>query len=269
MGLIVRNQLKRSVPAAPPPRGVLQEGTQTLAAYRTLQPEEFAQAGAGTGLEAGLIEDYGPRLSSAMAGARTPESRRLYDLLNSQASEELQAGSGLSPSMRRELEQYTRAGAASRGFGYGPSDLTSEVMTLGSAGEELKGRRRAFAESVFQLDEPTNQAALGVITGRAPAAHGVFDQYPQDVYDTNYNAAYADRFAALNYNAALTAAVAQVDAALLKASSSWAWVKPLSRRAHFTRDATVFMPCIRVMDPADRQALRASTFPLDLCDVRS
>jgi len=233
MGILVANYgLKKKEPAAPPARSVLGEGSQTLGAYEQLFPRQLAleeQAGKGyVGAQAGLLEDYGPRMAEAVSRAKSPESAALYGELNTQAMEDLHAGSGLTPSMRRELEQYTRSGQAARGFGYGPSDLTSEVMTLGSAGEELKARRRAFAESVYGFDQTGDQFALEEIRKQAPQrpAFNVFDPYASDVYNTNYNAAWADKLNTRNYNAAMLASGMAFDAALVGAGGAAAacWV---------------------------------------------
>jgi len=229
MGILVANYgLKKKEPAAPKPRSVLQEGSDTLAAYQKLAPGVFdlqsEQADQYTGLSADLLEKYGPRLTAA---SMTPEGHGLYTELNQQAGEDLAAGSTLTPSLRRELEQYTRAGAASRGFGYGPSDLTSEVMTLGSAGQDLQARRRAFAQSVLGFDQGANQTAVQAILGRVPQAPltNVFDPYAQDVYNTNFNADWTNKISTRNYNAAMLAAGINFDAALVgsagKAAGCW------------------------------------------------
>lgn len=232
MGILVAEfGLKKKEPGAPPPRSVLQEGSETLGAYEQLYPRNLAlqqkAAGDYAGLTADVLEQYGPRVSAAMARTRSPESQALYSELNQQAGQELAAGSRLTPSMQRELEQYVRAGAAARGFGYGPSDLTDEVMTLGSAGEDLKARRRAFAESVLGFDTGTDQAALQTVLGRTPStpAYNTFDPYAADVYNTNFNAAWTNKLATRNYNAAMLAAGINFDAQVVgsasKAAACW------------------------------------------------
>lgn len=234
MGILVANYgLKKREPSEPPPRSVLQEGSETLGAYEALYPRELdlqrKAAGDYSGITASVLEEYGPRIGAAVSKARSPESQKLYGELNRQASEELEAGSRLTPALRRELEQYVRAGSAARGFGYGPSDLTEEVMTLGTAGEDLKARRRAFAESVLGFDQSGDQAALQTILGRAPdtPAYEVFSPYAADVYNTTYNAAWSNKLSTRNYNAAMLAAGIGFDAALVGSAGAAAgacWV---------------------------------------------
>lgn len=219
MGLLLATgALKKKEPAAPPPRTVLQEGRDTLTAFEQLFPQQFGieeqAANKYAGLSEGIVSKYAPALTKSIRDlSATPESTAIYDELNRQASEELHAGSTLTPSMRRELEQYTRAGAAARGFGYGPSDLTSEVMTLGSAGEELKGRRRGFAQDVLSFDTARNQAAssaaLQSVFGEVPTPPQAtpFQPYAADVNNTNFNAGWTDKIATRNYNAAVTGAL--------------------------------------------------------------
>lgn len=229
MGILIANYgLKKKVPAAPPPRSVQTEGQDTLNAFQSLYPQELklqSQAAKDyTGLSADLLEQYGPRFATA---SMTPEAKGLYTDLNKQASEELAAGSSLTPSLRRELEQYTRAGQASRGFGFSPNDLTEEVMTLGSAGQELQARRRAFAQSVLGFDQQAGAGATNAILGRAPPApdFSPFNPYAADVYNTDYNAAWSNKFATQNYNAAMLAAGINFDAALvgggMKGAGCW------------------------------------------------
>lgn len=219
MGLLLATgALKKKEPDNPPPRTVLQEGQETLTAFEKLFPQQFGieeeAANKYAGLSEGIVSKYAPALTKTIRDlSATPESTVLYDELNRQANEELKAGSTLTPSMRRELEQYTRAGAAARGFGYGPSDLTEEVMTLGSAGEALKTQRRGFAQDVLSFDTARNQnassAALQSVFGEVPTppAATPFQPYAADVNNTNFNAGWTNKISTRNYNAAVTGAL--------------------------------------------------------------
>lgn len=219
MGLLLATgALEKDEPAAPPPRTVLQEGQETLSAYEKLFPQQFEiEAGAArryAGLSEELVRDYAPRLTTSIRElSETPESKRIYNELNRQAAEDLEAGSALTPSMRLEIEQYVRGGQSARGFGFGPSDLTEEVFTLGTAGEQLRGRRRDFAQGVLGFDQARNQiassAALQSVFGQVPTPPQAtpFQPYAADVYNTNFNAGWTDKIATRNYNAAINAAL--------------------------------------------------------------
>lgn len=218
----------KSEPAAPPPRSVLNEGQTTLGAYQTLLPQQFDLADAAATRSAALLDKFGPSFTAATrATTLSPAGADLLSELNKQANSDLAAGSTLTPSMRRELEQYTRAGQASRGFGFSPNDLTEEVMTLGTAGQQLQAQRRAFAQSVLQQDyqDPSGQLALKTLLGYAPSGQdfSVFNPYAQDVYDTNFNAQWTDKIATRNYNAAIKAAVinaiGQLDSSIVSSAS--------------------------------------------------
>lgn len=221
---------KKKEPDAPPSRSMLTEGRSTLNALQELLPQQFDISGQAAGATTDLLAKYGPGYASALrASAPSP----LQDELERQAAEELAAGSGLTPSMRRETEQYVRAGQAARGFGYGPSDLTEEVLTLGSAGEQLKANRRAFAQSVQQAEAPERMLTLQSLLGFAPqpSQFNAFSPYAEDLYNTDYNAAWTDKISTRNYNAAIRAAligaVGELDASIVGGASKAAagcWV---------------------------------------------
>ena len=222
---------KKTEPATPPPRSLLTEGRTTLGAFQQLLPEQEKLSGAATDTTAGLLSQYGPKLTSAIRGL-SPGSQAIGDELDRQAAEELAAGSSLTPSMQREIQQYVRSGQASRGFGFGPSDLTEEVFSLGSTGEALKSQRRSFAQSVFQEDQPANAAALQTVLGFAPQPqqYNAFNPYAEDLYNTNFNAAWTDKISTRNYNAAIQAAligaIGQLDSSIVSGASKAAacWV---------------------------------------------
>jgi hypothetical protein len=240
MGLLLATgALEKDEPDAPKPRSVLQEGKDTLSAYEQLFPQEFeierGSANRYAGLSQELVGKYGPDLTKTIRElSDTPESKRLYDELNTQASEELAAGSSLTPSMRREAEQYTRSGQAARGFGFSPNDLTQEVMTLGTAGETLKANRRQFAQGVLSFDQARNQqasgAALQSVFGQVPTPPQAtpFTPYAADVANTNFNAGWTDKISTRNYNAAVNAAligaIGQIVSSGASAGAGACWV---------------------------------------------
>lgn len=221
MGLLLATgALKKKEKKAPRPRTLLEEGTRTLDAEAALAPRrlglereyfgDFAETQAsGMG---DILDEVGPRAIAAYRAAN-PDQAALLDELNRQALEELSLGAGLDPSLRREVQQGVREGQTARGLGFGPSDLYEETMTLGRAGQELRARRRAFADAVAGR----NQEQLATIPGLAGQAYGgtlsrapSFDpwqSYAQDLYNTVYNARWAEKISVQNYNAAVTGAL--------------------------------------------------------------
>lgn len=80
-------------------------------------------------------------------------------------SGDLAAGSGLTPEMQRELQQYTRGGQAARGNYLGNANIASEAFSQGAAGEQLKQQRirnmAAFLSGPSPQDKYQNLAGVG------------------------------------------------------------------------------------------------------------
>lgn len=144
-----------------------------VALYEDLVPRMSAAdsraASAQRAADIGDLRTLGPEMQAALAAAN-PQAYALLTELQRQAQEELAAGSTLTPSMRAELEHYVRGGQSVRGLGAGPSDLFAEAFTLGSAGEQLKSQRRAFAGSVVDMSNRFAGDPLLAITGRPSRA---------------------------------------------------------------------------------------------------
>lgn len=263
MGLLLATgALKKKEPEPPPPRDAYREGHATLEAETRLAPEQFAldksnltnymglegdllaqmqdrlgpvvdrqAAQAASAQRAGDISDvemYGPRAIAAFKSA-SPEQAALLDEFNRQALEDLKAGTTLTPSMQREIEQYTRQGQSARGMGLGPVDVSQEASTLGSAGQQLQAQRRAFAGNVLGMNQSVSNIPFMSVLGRtavaSPITAGLTQQgsaqgqqqagsmnpftnaYAADVNNTNFNANWTDKISTRNYNAAVTGAL--------------------------------------------------------------
>lgn len=191
--------LRKKVPKKPPPRTMLQEGTESLEAQRVLRPQELA-------LERELLPQYldmelqslrtvlpevdrlsaqsvkaqrqadvedvlrlGPQSLEALRTA-DPRQAELMDLMSAQAVEELKLGSKLDPYMQREVQQSVRAGQAARGMGLGPSDLYEEALAQGEFGQNLRNQRRAFAGGVTGLRSQVYGDPFMRILGRPATA---------------------------------------------------------------------------------------------------
>ena len=117
------------------------------------------------------VRTLGPEMQAAIKAAN-PEQWALIDELTRQATGDLAAGSTLTPAMRDELQSYVRGGQSARGMGLGNKDLFEEAFTLGTAGQQLLDRRRAFAGSVVDLNQRVAADPLMAILGRPSRATG-------------------------------------------------------------------------------------------------
>jgi len=173
------------------------------------------------------VLELGPESRRAIEAA-DPQQAALIAELTRQAQDELSAGAGLDPSLRREVQQGIREGQAARGFGFGPNDLFEEAFSLGTAGQALRDRRRGFAGSVMGLrsqlygdpfmqilGRPSfntaqsnllTQQGQGMAASAGPGLFNPFDPYAGDLYNTNYNAAAAAKIAGANATAGLIGA---------------------------------------------------------------
>lgn len=176
------------------------------------------------------VERLGGRATAAIRSAN-PQQAALLDMMNSMATEGLQAGSGLTPGLRREVQQSVRAGQSARGLGLGPNDAFQEAMTSGAAGQNLLRSRQDFAGRVAGMNQaavgdpfmsivgrpsmitPYSQNSLqqgqGAAMANAPQSDP-FNQYAQDLYNTNFNAAYSNVFNQRNNDTAREAAMMQM-----------------------------------------------------------
>ena len=155
--------------------------------------------------------------------AYNPAQARLLDSLNASAQDQVDAGASLDPSMQRTVSQATRAGQAARGMGNGMQDLSQEILNTGYAGQDMRNQRLAYASNVLGQNRaaygdplqatlgrssavPTAMSMAGAGGGMASSAGApIFNPgvNPNDVYSSNYNAAYSTRAANANTSAAL------------------------------------------------------------------
>jgi hypothetical protein len=277
IGLGMSGALDGPVPDAPADRKAYEEGHAQLYAQQRLAPEEYAlyseylpKYGAVAGQTMANLQDQlggatdratrastlaqrqgdladvqnmGPEAIAAFKAAN-PELAALLEESNRQAMEGLKAGSSLTGSEAREVQQYVRGGQSARGLGMGPSDVYQEAMSLGSAGAARQAQRRAYASEVMGQQMNVANVPFMQLLGRnvvAPqiAAQGAgqamqgadarvqtdpYTSYFQDLNNTNFNAGYANRFQAQNLNAARNAALigagAQIAGSVMGAGGS-------------------------------------------------
>lgn len=133
-----------------------QYGTRTVT--QGAQPgliEMMNQAAKAT--QAGTIDrlnTLGPDARAAILAAN-PDMASLLDKLNTQAGEGLDAGSGLTPDEERIMQQQARASWAARGLDGSPGAAADEILRQFALGQNLKGQRQAFAQSVVGQDQST------------------------------------------------------------------------------------------------------------------
>jgi hypothetical protein len=149
-----------------------------------------------------------------------PGQSAMLEELNRQIYGDLQAGAELDPRDRYRLMQESRAAGASRGMGFGPSDSAAETMALWLGGEDLKRRRQEAAQKqaglnfglvtdpmLGMLDRGTDVFGLATQLGMSQIPNlDPFNAYASDLYNTNYNAAWANVLNSRNNAAARSAA---------------------------------------------------------------
>lgn len=185
------------------------------------------------------VERLGGRATAAIKAAN-PQQAKLLDLMNKMATDQLAAGSKMTPDMQREVQQSVRSGQAARGMGFGQSDLFDEALTSGTRGQQLLQSRQNYASGVAGL----NQQAVGdpfmAVVGRqsmvTPYSQSnlnagqaatqankpnadPFTAYAGDLYNTNFNAAYSNLFSQRNNDTAKQAALMQMIGSIVGGAS--------------------------------------------------
>jgi len=165
------------------------------------------------------IPSFSNILSGAAPGAAgvvrgvNPGQTRLLDTLTSQAQEGLDAGTSLDPGLERLFSQSVRGGQASRGLGFGPSDVLQESLGVTNLGQQLRQYRQGFAGNVSNLGFNEETApTLGLLTdlvgggGKVASSSGP-SLFPSnqsyDLFNTAYNARAAAGIADQNAQTAL------------------------------------------------------------------
>lgn len=188
---------KPKAPAAPPPRNYLQEMQTALKAQEAIQPDllrlesqytpkyqELQQQtlmgqmdslgslyeNAG-GLSQGLQTKYagmqmpiygavGQMAREAYQGGLGAETMGLYNTMQRQAQEGLDAGYGLTPEMQRQAQQSARAAMTARGLAGGNQGIAQEVLNSYALGKDRYQTSLANAQNAYGLG--TNQFAGGM-----------------------------------------------------------------------------------------------------------
>ena len=130
---------------------------------------------------------YGQIGESSMAAYRQgmgAESMGLYDTMNQQAMEGLQAGSGLTAQMTQQSQQAARAAMAARGL-TGNQAVAQEVLGGYNMGMQREDRARQYAQGTYTLGAQNFQQAMGTYGSQMLNQANAYS--PANMYGTAYN----------------------------------------------------------------------------------
>jgi hypothetical protein len=206
---------------APPPRDYKQEMLDAMNAQESIQPrllelerqyqpqyQKLQQEMMDKQMEY-QMQSYGKaipkaaELSAQYATAMTPvygqigeqsmqayrqglgaETTGLYDTMNRQAMEGLQAGSGLTAQMSQQSQQAARAAMAARGL-TGNQAVAQEVLGGYNMGLAREDRARQYAGSMYQQGQQNFQQAMGTYGNQMLTQANAYS--PANMYGTAYN----------------------------------------------------------------------------------
>ena len=207
--------------SAPPPRDYKQEMLDAMAGQEAIQPrllelerlyqpqyQKLQQEMMDKQLQF-QAESYGKfipqaaKLSSEYATAMSPvygqigesamgayrrgmgaETMGLYDTMNQQAMEGLQAGSGLTAQMSQQAQQAARAAMAARGL-TGNQAVAQEVLGSYNMGVAREDRARQYAQSTYGLGAQNAQQAMGTYGSQMLTQANAYS--PANMYGSAYN----------------------------------------------------------------------------------
>lgn len=96
-------------------------------------------------------EQATPDVNRILAGANPELESLLSKIMSSAGQDSLNYGGALPRGLLRLTNQYSRAGQAARGLGYGPSDVYGETGDAARLSAELTDRNRAYATGAANL----------------------------------------------------------------------------------------------------------------------
>lgn len=130
---------------------------------------------------------YGQIGEQAMGAYRQgvgAQAMGLYDTMNQQAMEGLQAGSGLTAQMTQQSQQAARAAMAARGL-TGNQAVAQEVLGGYNMGMQREDRARQYAGSMYQQGQQNFQQAMGTYGNQMLTQANAYS--PANMYGTAYN----------------------------------------------------------------------------------
>jgi hypothetical protein len=130
---------------------------------------------------------YGQIGEQAMGAYRQgvgSQAMGLYDTMNQQAMEGLQAGSGLTAQMTQQSQQAARAAMAARGL-TGNQAVAQEVLGGYQMGMQREDRARQYAGSMYQQGQQNFQQAMGTYGSQMLTQANAYS--PANMYGSAYN----------------------------------------------------------------------------------
>lgn len=130
---------------------------------------------------------YGQIGQQAMGAYRQgvgSQAMGLYDTMNKQAMEGLQAGSGLTAQMTQQSQQAARAAMAARGL-TGNQAIAQEVLGGYQMGLAREDRARQYAGSMYQQGQQNFQQAMGTYGNQMLTQANAYS--PANMYGNAYN----------------------------------------------------------------------------------
>lgn len=112
------------------------------------------------------VATISPLLQAAQQAAG-PTTEAVRGTLGSQILTELQAGAGLDPGLRGEIEQAVRSAQTARGISFGAAPVAAEAFTLGSAGQQLRRQRQQAATQFLNTQASTQVSPFSLVAGAA------------------------------------------------------------------------------------------------------
>lgn len=102
------------------------------------------------------VTALGPQAVEAIRNAN-PEQAALMDEMNRQAQQDLALGGRMTPDQRNAMMNSRMGQRSAQGWGYNPGDMAQATMDATMQSEQIKARRRGFAQQAVQQ----NQAIYG------------------------------------------------------------------------------------------------------------
>lgn len=186
------------------------------------------------------LAELGPKYFEAIREAN-PQQSALRDKLYAQAMSELDSTALTADELATFTEGY-RGASQGRLVDTGEAGAAAEAFFLVDRQRERRREGQQFANQVIALDQrlygDPSLAILGRSTGASPVTGDIinpgmntsqrgvqddfdpFNGYASDLFNTNYNAGWADVFNVRNNNAARTAAFMELMGSVMSSGSS-------------------------------------------------
>lgn len=113
------------------------------------------------------IERMTPQVNRIDTAARGPQNQAMYDELQRQTMEGLDAGATLTPQESRDVQQAQRSAEQSRGVSGGSGSANREAVEMSLAGSSREQQRQNQASSFLALDDALRTDPFAAVGGMA------------------------------------------------------------------------------------------------------